>query len=422
VKAGWIGLGKVGLACSLALHVRGGHEIYGYDVSGKPQRILQGKEPVPRGEKDLQDLLELADLTTYQVLKSSEDVVRNSDIVVIAVQTPHALQYGGKIPAPDNRKDFEYAFLAQAVREVCQAAKEQQKCISIVILSTVLPGTINRLLRPLSNAYTTLIYSPALIALGTTINDYCDPEFVICGVDKDADADILRELFWPLHGDDRLHVTSIETAELTKIAYNTFLVMKVVFGNMIMEVSHKTGADCDQVIDALGKGSDRIMTTKFMRGGMGSSGPCHPRDIIAMSWLSQHLDLSYDLLGETVKAREAQARWIADLARHYSDVAHLPIIMLGKGYKPRSHLTYGSVSYLLKYYLGDDLTYFYDPYVDRSPIGEPEAIQIKPAVVIIATKHPEFAEYSYQPGTIVLDPFGYVPDRPGCTIIRIGRK
>jgi UDPglucose 6-dehydrogenase len=338
--------------------------------------------------------------------------------VFVAVQTPHAPAYGGEVPAPPGPRDFEYAFLVQAVRDICAAAAAAEKPITLAVVSTVLPGTCNRLIRPLAGPYVTLVYTPVFIAMGTTIADFTDPEFVICGADQPAHADVIRDVFTPLHGEDRVFGCGIETGEAIKVLYNTFISMKIVWANTVMELCHKTAADCDEVTAAISQATTRVISGRYLTGGMGDGGHCHPRDLVAMSWLAGRLDLSYDLLGEMAAAREAQTRWLAQLAEGYADLTGLGIVILGRSYKPGSPLTGGSPALLLASYLARHDPWQWDPHAGAGIIP-PTA---RKAVYVIATAHPEFPRFGFGPGSVVIDPFGYVPDRPGVTVIRVGRK
>ncbi len=415
-KVGWIGLGKLGLPCALALAEYGGHDVTGYDVSRLPRRIVEGLTP-PMQEIGIEKVLG----TKRFGFAGIPGVVSDADIIFVTVQTPHVPEYGGEIPAPGIRRDFEYAFLVQACRDVCEEAVRQKKFITLVVSSTVLPGTTNRLIRPLLNDYVTIVYSPQFIAMGTTIQDFRNPEFVIAGADHTRDTDILAEVFQPLHGKNKLYITTIETAEAIKIFYNVFISTKIVFANTIMEICHKTGADCDEVTEALSLATDRVISPAYLRGGMGDGGACHPRDLIALSWLSEHLDLSWDLPGALVTAREQQAQWLARLALQYKKQTMLPVTVLGHAYKPGSDLTAGSPASLLLHYLQmmDAVsTKQLDPYVTGLPL---EPLR-SPRVFVIATKHPEFTKVQFPAGSVVLDPFGCIRDQSGVTVIRIGRK
>jgi len=172
------------------------------------------------------------------------------------------------------------------------------------------------------------------------------------------------------------------------------------------------------VAEVLAAATQRICSPAYLAGGMGDGGACHPRDLIAMAWLAQRLDLSTDFMGYLVQAREAQTGWLADLVEHWAAQTGLPILLLGKAYKPESDLTAGSPALLLAGMLRarglelDD----HDPYVD----GESEITGR--ALYVIATKHAAFRSIAYGAGSVVLDPFGYIPDRPGVTVIRVGRK
>lgn len=413
---GWIGLGKLGFTCALTLVKHGGHRVIGYDPSPRPAQILRGEAPPPQ-EEGIEQLLAGADLT---LAGSPAQVVATTDrVVFVAVQTPHSPAYGGEQPMPEEPRDFEYQYLVQAVRDLSRAAAEQAKPITIAVISTCLPGTMNRLIRPLLNEFTTLVYNPAFIAMGTTIADYLNPEFVLLGVDDSLHAGPVLDIYATVH-DRPAQIMGIESAELTKVAYNVVISTKIVVANALMEICHKTCADCDQVADALAAATDRVVSAKYMRGGMGDGGHCHPRDLIAMSWLAQRLNLSTDVLGYMARAREAQSAWLADLTQELAQQTGLGICILGKSYKPGSDLTGGSPALLLAHQLrerGLGITHW-DPHVDDDAWFD----AVTPAVFVIGTRHEAFLHLGMAPGSVVIDPHGYMPDQPGVTTIRVGRK
>lgn len=414
MKLGWIGCGKLGLPCALTLQ-RAGHDVALYDVSDRYVRILKEEEPAPR-EVGIGELL-AATASRARIAGTVADVVGHADVVFVAVQTPHSPEYGGEQPMPAERRDFEYAYLTSAVRAVCAEALVQEKTVTVVVVSTALPGTFNRYLRPLANQYARLIYAPLFIAMGTTIRDFTAPEFVLVGADDRTLAKkVLREVYRPLHNAP-IAAMSIESAELTKVAYNVAISNKIVFANTMMEICHKTGADCDEVIDALSMATDRLLSPRYLRGGMGDSGACHPRDLIAMSWLAERLELSVDLLGFLAKAREDQNWWIRDLAAQQADLTGLPIALLGVAYKPESDLTNGSLALLLCDQFGHEVT-ICDPHVKDYPPLPPS----EPHVFVVTTKHEVWRQWDFAAGSVVVDPFGYIPDQPGVTVIRVGRK
>lgn len=414
MRLGWIGLGKLGLPCALVLAEH--HHVWGYDVSDLPWKILDGSAP-PMREEGIGAMLSASRLRRSD---SIADIVAQCDVIFIAVQTPHAPGYGGEKPMPEEARDFEYAYLAQACRDVAAAALARMQHVTLVVVSTVLPGTTDRVIRPLLNDYVSLVYSPQFIAMGTTIADFTNPEFVICGADaiENQARERLRAVFSPVHGDDRLFHCDIVTAESIKVYYNTYISMKIAWANHVMELCHKTGADCDKVVDALSLATDRVISPKYLRGGMGDGGHCHPRDLIALSWLEDRLDMSSPFFWTLSQTREWQAQWLASIVRQYAELTGYRVQILGRSYKPGSDLTGGSPALLLAHYLAGLAPGHHDPHVSE---GGSQHIPRK-LVYVIATRHPEFPGWDFHPGSVVIDPFGYVPDREGITVIRVGRS
>ena len=334
MKVGFCGLGKLGLPCALAVESVG-HEVKGFDPSPEVERILVSKN-LPYREEQAQELLKESSI----VLVAPEELAQWADLVFVAVQTPHQPQYEGATSLPKDRADFDYSWLKEAVTSVADAKL-------IIVISTVLPGTMDGIFEAgLCDPQKTL-YNPFFIAMGTTIPDFRNPEFVLVGTDH-AHPGPLRDLYATIH-DRPLFITTVKTAELTKVAYNTFIGLKIAFANTMMEICEKTGADVDDLVDALSLATDRVVSPAYMRGGMGDGGGCHPRDNIALSWLARELDLSYDLFEALMVCREQQTEWLARLARQEQK----PIVIRGKAYKPETNLTVGSPALLLGSLLED---------------------------------------------------------------------
>lgn len=404
---GWIGLGNLGGPCSAALADVGGHDVLGYDVTGNT---------VPAGDG----------IPDTRVASSVHAVVQHTDdVVYVAVQTPHVSRFGGEqVIAEDTVPvDFEYAYLRNAVRQVAREAAALAKHITIVIVSTVLPGTCNKYIRPLLNSYTSLVYHPFFIAQGTVINDFIDPEFVLLGADDPDDANRVGELYVKMHGAHR-HIISIESAELAKVAYNTFITMKIVFANTLAEFCEGTGADVDEVTTALAHGSDRIISPKYLTAGMGDGGACHPRDNIALSALAMQQGTSVNLMGFLVAAREMHAAWLVSIIRHWLEMTNFPLVLLGKTYKPGVASTAGSPALLVANMLDDQEIKF--AHVDHMVDGHDTIGQVvhydRPCVFFIATQHEVYSDLDYPAGSVVIDPFGYVVHDPRITLITPGRK
>lgn len=403
----WMGLGKLGSTCAWALGTYGGHDVMGYDVRNDTVAVENNPGSVIKRAPSVTELVNYTD-----------------DVVYVAVQTPHASAFGGEIAMDDDYapQDFEYAYLVNAIRTLANTALYLSKNITIVIVSTVLPGTIDRHIRPLLNVHTRLVYHPFFIAMGTVIDDFTNPEFVLLGVDTPGDEERVLTLYDGMHSSTPC-VVSIASAELAKVAYNTFITMKIVFANTMAEVCDNTGADVDEVTKAITLGHQRIISPAYLTAGMGDGGACHPRDNIAMSALAIKHDLSVDLMGYLIAARQSHAGWHASIIIKWYEMTKLPISILGKSYKPDVDSMAGSPALLLADLLAAAGMRFIqsDYVVDGTHVADVSK-NFTPRIFFIATKHDGYARVQYPMGSVVIDPFGYISPQEGVTLIRPGRK
>jgi UDPglucose 6-dehydrogenase len=324
LNVGFIGLGKLGMACAETMASR--HTVTGFDIYSKNSNKIR-------------------------IVDTVNQAVQGQDIVFVAVQTPHDPTYGGEQPITHlKNKDFDYTIVNEVLQQINKYATPSQL---IVLISTVLPGTTRRELKK-NITEARFIYNPYLIAMGSVEWDMVNPEMVIIGTEdgsKTGDARLLIDFYNTLmENNPRYVVGTWDEAECIKVFYNTFISAKIGLVNMIQDVAVKQGnIDVDVVTNALAASTMRIMGPKYMTAGMGDAGPCHPRDNIALRYLAQELDLGYDIFDTIMKARERQAK---NLARYiYDNRAGLPVYIHGKAYKPNVDYTEGSYSLLVGYYL-----------------------------------------------------------------------
>lgn len=269
MNIGFLGLGKLGLPCALAISSKG-HNVYGYDTNNDVKTYIDNKK-IPYREEHVDELLQKYTVTVTDI----DDVVDNCDIIFVPIQTPHEYKYEGCTRIPEDRDDFNYDWLKQGITQLSESINLQTKDKVVIIISTVLPGTIEREIMPIikDNEKFKLCYNPFFIAMGTTVNDFLNPEFVLFGVYDEYAAKTAEDFYKTIHNKP-FYKTDIINAELIKVCYNTFIGMKIVFSNTIMEICHKVGADVDQVIGGIKLGTDRIISTKYLSGGMGDGGGC----------------------------------------------------------------------------------------------------------------------------------------------------
>ena len=409
IKIGFIGLGKLGLDCAEVFAQQ--YKVYGYDI-------------YPRNS----DTVEVC---------SIEKTVQLSDWIFIAVPTPHAQGYDGSIPSSHmTPRDFGHDAVIDAIDKINQYAYQPKK---VVLISTVLPGTTRKYFVDRLQPKHQFLYNPYLIAMGSVKWDMVNPEMVMIGTrdgDRTALAGELIDLYSPvMQNDPRYVVGTWEECEAIKIFYNTFISAKVGMVNMIQDFAMRIGnINVDVVTDALAQSTMRIMGPKYMTAGMGDAGACHPRDNIALRWLAQEYNIGYDLFDTIMLAREVQARNLAQFLIKQSDtndMAHKPIVIHGKAYKPDVPYCIGSYSTLIGFYIkemGREVAYL-DPLADDTTdvITEME----HPCVVLLS--HNRSVTYGYTGdirddtfycdipmGSIIVDPWRKLPHNDRHTVIYYG--
>ena len=208
---GFIGVGKLGQAC--AEMVAEVHDVVGYDIN-----------PV--------------EPENFTMVNTLEEAVIVQDIVFVAVQTPHDPQYDGKAPTSHlPNKDFDYSIVIDVLKQVNEVATKEQL---IVLISTVLPGTVRREFVPIL-ANTRFIYNPYLIAMGTVKWDMVNPEMVMIGTQDGSETGDAKELvdFYKtiMQNEPRYVIGTWDECECIKVFYNTFISAKVSLVNMIQDLS-----------------------------------------------------------------------------------------------------------------------------------------------------------------------------------------
>jgi UDPglucose 6-dehydrogenase len=334
MKVAMIGCGKLGKSCAEVMSIH--YDVIGYDVD-------------PNITAD------------FEMKQTIEEAIYARDIIFIAAPTPHDPQYGGETPTSHlPNKDFDYSIVVDILETVNQYVSKDQL---VVLISTVLPGTVRKYLQPrISNAR--FIYNPYLIAMGTVKWDMVNPEMVIIGTEDGSvtgDASLLVSFYQRfMENNPRYEIGTWDEAESIKIFYNTFISTKIALVNMIQDVAEKNGnINVDVVTSALTKSTKRIMGPGYMTAGMGDGGACHPRDNIALRYLAEKLDIGYDLFDSIMRAREVQAKNLA--VKCLANGNNVTIV--GKAYKPGVEYLNGSSSLLVGYYikeLGGHVCY-YDP-------------------------------------------------------------
>ena len=402
MNIGFIGTGKLGMPCAEAI-AKKGHDVTGYDVANHTSEFVEMHSTIA-------------------------DAVHNRDIVFVAVPTPHDSDYDGRAPTAHlTPKDFSYDIVTSVLEE---ANKHMTKNQLLVLISTVLPGTVRKQFVDLV-PNTRFIYNPYLIAMGSVAWDMVNPEMVMIGTEDGSttgDASMLVDFYKTImENDPRYEIGTWDECECIKVFYNTFISAKIGLVNMIQDVAQKQGnINVDVVTNALAASTMRIMGPQYMKAGMGDGGGCHPRDNIALRYMAEELNLGYDLFDSIMAAREIQAKNIALELVKYAEQEKMQIVIHGKAYKPNVEYCDGSYSLLIGHYC---IEAGYQPvYVD--PLTGDDYNPIQPCVFLLA--HSASTTYQYTgenvidvlycdvpDGSIIIDPWrSYV--NKDCKVIHYG--
>lgn len=220
MRVGIIGVGKLGLPVAVCME-RHGHSILAFDVNPavrpgvRPETLFFTKEAGPGNEGDLRDTAAKCERLNFA--SSVEEVCASSQIVFVSVQTPHDPLYEGTTRVPKTRADFNYDYLCSAMQAVSKSAAALGRSLPVVIISTVLPGTVRERILPLLHANVKLAYNPFFIAMGTVWNDFVHPEFILLGR-HDEDTGALVRSFYKTITPAPVFETTIENAELIKVS------------------------------------------------------------------------------------------------------------------------------------------------------------------------------------------------------------
>jgi UDPglucose 6-dehydrogenase len=402
MKIGFIGIGKLGMPCAEMI-ARKGHSVKGYDL------------------QKIQSLY-------IEITDSIRECVTDVDIVFVAVPTPHDPAYDGQNPTSHlEPKDFSYNIVNDVLEEANTYMNKNQL---LVLISTVLPGTVRREFIPLVTN-TRFIYNPYLIAMGSVAWDMVNPEMIMIGTEDGSETTDAKQLvdFYKtlMENNPRYVIGTWDECECIKVFYNTFISAKLSLVNMIQDVAQKQGnIDVDVVTDALAKSTMRIMGPQYMTAGMGDGGSCHPRDNIALRYMSQQLDLGYDLFDTIMQAREIQAKNLAKELVKHAQIHNMNIYIHGKAYKPDVEYCDGSYSLLIGHFCskaGHDPTY-----IDPLTSDNVESVY---GVVLLA--HNRNITYNYrgvntvqnlyckiEDGSVVVDPWRKFPKSSKLTVIYYG--
>ena len=294
------GLGYVGCVTAACL-ARAGHEVTGVDVNPeKTAMINDGKSPVV--EPGLADLVsEMVRERRLRATVSADWAVRHTELAMICVGTPSG---------PNGQIDT--SALERVVQDIGRALERGSEVYTIVVRSTVLPGTTETLLLQglrVGDAFeerVALAVNPEFMREGTSISDFEHPAMILVGCSDDATADRLRRLYSQV--DAPFIRASIRVAEMMKYVSNAFHALKICFANEIGDLCESLGVDKHEVSRTFLLDRKLNISEAYLRPGFAFGGSCLPKDLRALLYAARRSDVGLPLLSSIPESNEHQIR------------------------------------------------------------------------------------------------------------------
>ena len=399
------GLGYVGAVCAGCLSARG-HEVIGVDVSQtKIDLINQGKSPIV--EPGLAELLEVG--VNSGLLRGTTDVgaaVLASELSFIAVGTPSK-----------RNGDLDLGYMESVCKQIGAALRDKQERHTVVVRSTVLPGTVKNVVIPLIEAASGkkagvdfgVATNPEFLRESTAIKDYDFPAMTVIGELDQQSGDLLQELYSEL--DAPIIRKSIEVAEMIKYTCNVWHAAKVTFANEIGNIAKAAGVDGREVMDVVCQDHKLNLSKYYMKPGFAFGGSCLPKDVRALSYRAGSLDVEAPLIDSLMRSNAAQVKKAFDIVTNYDkrrigllglsfkagtdDLRESPLVelaemLIGKGYELRifdSNVEYARVFGANKEYIESKI-----PHVSSLLCKELDEVVSQSDVLIIGNGEKRFAE------------------------------
>jgi GDP-mannose 6-dehydrogenase len=295
------------------------------DVSTAKVEMLNAGQPtiVEHGIADL-----VADMRRSRRLRATADVrdgVLNSDVSLVCVGTPSK---------PNGSLDL--TFVERVCAQIGDALREKTGPHTVVIRSTVLPGSTHEIAIPALERASgkqagrdfAVCMNPEFLREGTSIKDFFEPPFTLIGCDDPAAAAPVRALYASITAP--LHVTAMRVAEMIKYACNCFHGLKVGFANEIGIICKALGIDSHDVMRLFCEDTKLNISPAYLRPGFAFGGSCLPKDLRAITYRARQLDVPTPILEATL---ESNARQITHAFDMIMSLGKKRVGMLGLAFK-----------------------------------------------------------------------------------------
>jgi GDP-mannose 6-dehydrogenase len=399
------GLGYVGTVSAGCLAIDG-HQVLGVDpVPAKVDLINRGQSPII--ETDIGEIV--ASSVQAGRLRATHDAAQaicETDLSFVCVGTPS--QANGNL-------DLRY--IRRICEQIGQALKNKAGRHTVVIRSTILPGTMHNIVIPVLEEFSGkkagkdfgVCNNPEFLREGSAVKDFRSPPKTVIGELEKASGDLLAEIFKEI--DAPLIRTDLKTAEMIKYVDNSWHALKIGFGNEIGNLCKSLGIDAHAVMDIFCQDRKLNISSAYLRPGFAFGGSCLPKDLRALSYCAKTHDLQLPILTSILPSNEMQVtrglQMIMD--RGYTKVGVLgfsfkagtddlresPVIevierLIGKGYDLRIYDKNVNLASLVG--ANRDFILNHIPHISKLMVGDIDTVLSHAQTVVIGNNDPEFKQ------------------------------
>jgi GDP-mannose 6-dehydrogenase len=307
MKLSIFGLGYVGCV-SAACFAKEHNEVIGVDVNPlKVEIINSGRSPIV--EPRIEELIaEGVKQNRLRATIDAEEAVRESDISLVCVGTPG-----------NHNGSLDMTFIKRSCQQIGEALASKTRHHVVVIRSTMLPGTIERVVTPTLEVYSGkhagrdfgVAINPEFLREGTSIDDFNHPPFTLIGANDPDTSAPLKRLY--AHIQAPVICMGIKEAEMVKYTSNCFHALKVTFANEIGNICKALGVDSHIVMDAFCKDTKLNLSPYYLKPGFAFGGSCLPKDLRAIAYRARELDVEVPMLSSILVSNRQQVERAVDV-------------------------------------------------------------------------------------------------------------
>lgn len=318
------GLGYVGCVTAACLADRG-HDVTGVDLVDAKVRLLNDGQATIVEEGIAELVREVHSAGRLRATMSISDAVNATGVSLVCVGTP-TLPNG----------NINLAHVERVCAEIGAAMRDKPGRHTVVIRSTVLPGTTHEVAVPALERGSGkraghdfgIAMNPEFLREGTSIRDFRAPPFTIIGADDDQTAQTVAALYDGLPAP--VHTVATRVAEMLKYACNAYHGLKVGFANEIGNVCKALGVDSHEVMRLFCEDTKLNVSAAYLRPGFAFGGSCLPKDLRAVTYRARQLDIATPILSATLESNERQIARAFDMI---VGAGHRRVGILGLAFK-----------------------------------------------------------------------------------------